>query len=111
MDKNHLLGQVFDKSIAHTLYFRFSAGVWWGAVEKTGGIMKRVLLGILAAVFALVPVAQIAQAEADHSSADLVIYQAYFGSPIDATDEFMVLHNTSLAAVDISGLVVEEKFR
>lgn len=71
--------------------------------------MKRVLLGILAVVFALVPVAQIAQAEADHSSADLVIYQAYFGSPIDATDEFMVLHNTSLAAVDISGLVVEYK--
>lgn len=71
--------------------------------------MKRVLLGILTAVFAMAPTVQVAQAEVSQSSADVVIYQAYFGSPSDATDEFVILHNASLAVVDISGLVVEYK--
>ncbi len=71
--------------------------------------MKRVLLGLLAGVFALVPAAQIAQAETNKSTEGLVIYQAYFGSPVDATDEFVMIHNASLSSIDISGVAVEYK--
>lgn len=72
--------------------------------------MKRVLLGMLAAVFTLVPAAGALQAaESSLDTSGIVIREVYFGSPTDASDEFVILHNVGLANVNIGGLVVEYK--
>lgn len=72
--------------------------------------MKRVLLGLLAAIFTLVPAVGVLQAaESSQDASDLVIRQVYFGSPTDASDEFVIMSNVGSDGIDIGGLVVEYK--
>lgn len=72
--------------------------------------MKRVLLGLLVAIMSLCSLSQVAGAtkKVDNTSR-VVIGQAYFGSPTDASDEFITIVNIGSESVDIGGLSVEYK--
>ncbi len=73
--------------------------------------MKRVIAGLIAAILALVPLAQgvCAAEEIAKSTSRVAIRQAYFGSMSDATDEFVTVANYGSDSVEISGYTLEYK--
>ncbi|QQS26843.1 lamin tail domain-containing protein [bacterium] len=74
--------------------------------------MKRILFGMLASAMALVPFVQnvnAAESNLVQNTSHALISQAFFGSKTDASDEFIVIINTSSETLDISGYTIEYK--
>ena len=63
---------------------------------------------VIAVVVALSPVTVLAATE-PVASANLVLSEVYLGSPTNATDEYVVVHNNSSLPVQLKGLEIEYK--
>lgn len=78
-------------------------------MKKIGGTMKRVFFSLLVGIFALMPSTAVASATESTDASGVVIRQVYLGSTSDASDEFVIVSNTSVTGVDIGGMFIEYK--